>query len=113
MKKLGLDSIHLIKDAAGSDIISITQDVAAGRAELLQLDDVTLVTRVEDYPEGREVVIVCAQGKGLARQAQRLIDAARRIGAKSIRFHTSDPNLGRAARRWGYQEVQRIYKKVI
>lgn len=113
MKKLGIEFIHLIAEAAGDDIISITQQVADGTAELLLLDDVAVVTRVENYPEGREVVIVCAQGKGLARQTQRLIDAAARIGAKSIRFHTSDPRMGSAARRWGYTEVQRIYRRVI
>lgn len=113
MKKLGVEHAFLIKRAAGSDFVSIAKDIADGRAELLQLGDVALVMRVEDYPEGREVVIVCAEGKGLAQHMQRLIDAAARIGAKSVRFHTSDPRLGQAARRWGYKEAQRIYRKVI
>lgn len=113
MKKLGIAHAHLVADAAGADLISVTQQIADGRAELYLLGEVAVVLRVDVFPEGKELVIVCAQGEGLAKHMKRITDAAALIGAKSVRFHTDNPRLGEAARRWGYKEVQRVYQKVI
>lgn len=113
MIKLGIESMHLVAKAAGADLLSIQQDVASGAAELVLLDKCAFVFRVEDTAEGREMVVVCAQGKGLASHCQKLLKAATRIGAKSIRFHTANHKLGAAMRRWGAQEVQRVYKVAV
>lgn len=113
MIKLGIDKMHLVENAAGDALISITQDVADGRAELILLDDCAFVFRVEQYVGSRQMVVVCAEGKNLARHCQRLIDAAKRIGADSIRFHTNNKKLGHIMRRWGAVEVETVYKVAV
>ena len=102
--------------ACGDHVASIAKQVQDGVSHLYhlksELSDVWVVTRGEEFPEGKELVIVCVGGEGMEQVGQFLIDNARALGFDCIRYHASNPATHRLYNRYGFGgvEVERVYK---
>lgn len=96
----------------GDDELELEREVADGLAHCWRLEDGSayLLTRLEIAPQGDELVIICAKGRGVADAMPAIQQRARELGIGSIRFHTPTPALGRLAGRYGFAEVERVYR---
>lgn len=101
---------HNIALAAGDDFDAIKAEIQQGSAELYQFERCFFVFRIEHYPDKREFVVVAAQGESLAKHCPEILKKATELQCDAIRFHTKNPKLGQAMRRWGAVEAERIYK---
>ncbi len=84
----------------------IKQDVVTGRAFCWRVGSVAMIAR----REGAELVIMCIAGAGLQEVAPVIIEAARRAGCKTIRFHTHRPAMGRLLRPFGFELSETIFR---
>lgn len=102
--------------ACGDHVATIAQEVQDGISHLYHLEgdqtDVWAVTRGDEFPDGKELVVVCVGGDGMEQVGQFLIDNARALGFDCIRYHASNPATHRLYRRYGFGgvEVERVYK---
>lgn len=105
-----------IAQAAGADLPLIRGQVKAGEADLYRLEsdqtDLLVVARGESTVTGKELVIVCVQGRGMKDAGPVLIEAAKREGFESIRYHCENPAVQRLYQRYGFAgyEAERVYK---
>lgn len=90
----------------------IAEEHAAGEVQVWSIDDgrCYLCTRAERTADGRELVIVAAEGRGLVACWPFIAQRAAALGFDSIRFHATNPAMGRMARAHGFVEVERVYK---
>lgn len=101
--------------ACGADLKTIRNQVQDGVSHLYKFAskdaDLLVVTRGEETPSGKELVIVCVAGQGMKDAGQLLIDNARRLGFDSIRYHASAAT-HRLYSGYGFGgvEVERVYK---
>lgn len=104
-----------LKKACGDDLEIIRNEVQDGVSHLYQIEsentDLIVITRGEETPAGKELVIVCVAGHGMKDAGQLLIDNARRLGFDSIRYHANEAT-NRLYRGYGFGgvEVERVYK---
>lgn len=93
----------------GDDRDSIVEGVTAGRLELWEVDGgkIWMVTCVED---GRELIVCCLQGRGLAKVAEILWRAIQQQGLQGARWFTQRPALGRALRRYPVKLLGHVYR---
>lgn len=105
-----------IAQAAGADLPLIRDQVKAGEADLYRLEsdqtDLLVVARGESNVTGKELVIVCVQGRGMKDAGPALIEAAKRQEFESIRYHCENPAVQRLYQRYGFAgyEAERVYK---
>lgn len=101
--------------ACGDSFKTIRNEVQDGICHLYRLEgqetEVLIVTRGEETPDGKELVIVCAAGHGMKEAGQLLIDNARSLGFDCIRYHGSEAT-HRLYSGYGFggHEVERVYK---
>lgn len=97
-----------LAQSAGDDLKDIARLIVTGQAECWRVNDgeTYLVTRIIQD----ELVLVCAEGRNLVPVGHYLTAQARRLGLKSIRFHTQRPGLARLLRAFKPVEVERIYR---
>ena len=105
-----------LKKACGEDVKVVAQEVREGISHLYQIVgnavDLLVVTRGEEYPNGKELVIECVAGIGMEQVGQFLIDNARNLGFDTIRYHCQNQAVQRLYERYGFagEEVERVYK---
>lgn len=105
-----------LKKACGDDFVTIRNQVQDGISHFYKFEsedtDLLIITRGEETPSGKELVIVCAAGEGMKEAGQVLIDNARRLGFDSIRYHASSEATHRLYSGYGFGgvEVERVYK---
>ncbi|WP_375191234.1 hypothetical protein [Marinobacter sp.] len=95
------------------EMARIRADVAAGRAQLWRLDDLTretyLVTRVERHPNGeRELVLVVCQGSDADVIIPWCMQLAEDCGIKRLRAHIERPGLVRKFERHGWSKKETV-----
>jgi hypothetical protein len=104
-----------LKKACSDDIETIRNQVQDGVSQLYKFEsddtDLLVVTRGEETPSGKELVIVCVAGQGMKDAGQILIDNASRLGFDSIRYHANEAT-HRLYSGYGFggAEVERVYK---
>ncbi|WP_159287762.1 hypothetical protein [Zhongshania aliphaticivorans] len=84
-----VDSV--LSSAFGNDRDIIREEVEKGFAQCWEIGQAAVITRREDS----ELVVVCMAGKGAVRAGEVIVQAAKKSGCKTIRFHTERPALGR------------------
>lgn len=104
---------HVIRHAAGAALQDIQAEIEKGSAELYRFDDCFFCFRVEQYQSSKELVVIAAEGENLLKHCQAILNKAKELGCSAVRFHTSQPKLGRAMRRYNAQEVERVYKVIL
>jgi len=92
--------------AAGPDLKEIGCQVEQGESECWRvLGRGYIVSRLEVTEQGKELVIVAAQG----RNGLPVLDAFERIGkangAESVRIHSERPGMGRYLKSKGYKKI--------
>jgi hypothetical protein len=100
-QKRNVNDIHLIKSAARGDSQEIAAEIALGGAEFFTLGNCHFVTRTEQTPRGKELVIVCAQGKTLRPPLRKIINLAVAQQYDSLRWHPATKRSGAALARIG------------
>lgn len=97
-----------IGTAAGDDLTGILDEIRQGIAEAWRVDEgaAWLVTRIE----GRELVVVCFEGRDLLRLTRDLFTVARQQGLETIRAHAKHRGIFRMFRMLGAQEAERVYR---
>lgn len=101
-----------IARAAGDDLPGILEEIRQGIAEGWRVNggEAWMVTRIEHTPHGRELVVVCFEGRNLAGITPQIIERARVAGMASVRAHTNRPGCARIYERSGAVEVERVYR---
>lgn len=82
---------------------TLEREVLTGNSQLWSVagNRLLVVTRIEVKQGVKELVIVAAAGRGLARTTSAIYDLAASSGAKTIRFHTFHPErLANAMQYW-------------
>lgn len=101
---------HVIRHAAGAALPDIRAEIEKGSAELYRFDDCFFCFRIEQYQQHKEFVVVAAEGREVAKHCRAIVKKASEMGCECVRFHTSSEKLGRAMRRFGAVEAERVYK---
>lgn len=108
------DIARQLMRACGDDIADIADDVMSGRAELFEVQKKGyVVLRLEQLVNGKELVIVAGEGRGLREVMPVLIDIGINNGANSIRLHTQRKGIEKMAGRFGFLRDEVVMKKVI
>ena len=109
------EQIALVSKAAGTDAAEIAAEVADGLAEFFSLGSCHFVLRHEVTTRGKELVVVCAEGKQLRSPLRAIIAKARAMGFDCIRYHPKNQLAGLALARIAgvsvrlYQEAETHY----
>lgn len=81
----------------------VRREVILNKALLLMAGDRShVVFRVEN---GTELVVLCYQGENLKEFSETMISESKKIGLRSIRFHTRRPGMRRVMSRFGFKYV--------
>lgn len=101
-----------IQRAAGIDLPDILREIRQGISEAWRVNDgaAWMVTRIERTQAGKELVIVCLEGRGFDVIAPGIIELAKRGGFQSIRAHAQRRGLFRMYERHGLTEAERVYR---
>tara|TARA_R110001606_G_scaffold253423_3_gene401176 strand:+ start:3871 stop:4230 length:360 start_codon:yes stop_codon:yes gene_type:complete len=93
MRFCGSGELCKVNRAIGSpdDFLHIKNEIESGRARFISVMGTYFVLRVDS--DG--LVVVCAQGKNIAKSSAVIIKLAKKLGVKSIFFHTKRPALAR------------------
>lgn len=76
----------------GNDAPVLRSEVQAGRSELHRIDGNSyMITRLE----GDRLIVPCFIGENLKQVAAAIYAAAKKVGCRSIQFHTERPGLQR------------------
>ena len=116
MKKWSANTPNDLRGSCMEDVELIRSDVEKGLAHLYQIVDkgvsVWAVTRTEAINGGTELVVMCVGGKGMKKAGKALINAAKRNGFISIRYHSRNEAIPRLYSMYGFmgQEVERVYR---
>lgn len=86
-QRLSASDMHLISQAAGSDLNYLAAELNRGGCEFFKCGGCAVLVRTEQTDRGRELVICCVEGKGLKPALQRVITDARKQGFESLRYH--------------------------
>lgn len=99
-----------VSTAAGQDWRLIAEEIDSGSCEAWRVNagEAFMVTRIEHRTN--ELVVVCFEGRGLRAVADAIMEQAKHIGCRSIRFHTGRPALGKMMQRFGFDELERVYR---
>lgn len=111
MKRLSAEQALSCCDiAVGNDGDIIKAELISGISEAWQINNITFITRIEKNSTGKELVVVCSQGSGLAKAAKVLRKAAIAAGCNTARFHTSRPAQQRLLAQFNFIELERVYQ---
>jgi hypothetical protein len=94
----------------GDDRAQVLAEIAEGRAELWRIEGHGYaITRIEVYPDHRELVIVAAVGEKVREAAAAFAAWADANGIDRIRFHTARPALGRLLAPLGFELSEYVF----
>lgn len=101
-----------LRDTLRDDGPELARQVNEGIAELYLIDGETyMLTRVDAVEGGpRELVVCCMQGRNVRQITPWIIDLAAANGIDSIRYHTQRPALQRMVAKFGFRELERVYR---
>lgn len=105
-----IKNFHKVARAAGADFHALRERVKNGEAEFFKLGRCHFVTCEEVSASGRELVVLCAEGKGVKQSASVLYDLARKGRFDSIRFHTKHKGISRLISHLPFKPVETVYK---
>jgi len=93
-----------------SDIDVIRKMLNEKRAEAFLIGQCCFITRFETTNNNKELVVMCAQGKGLNSSGDILRAIAKKHGCTTARMHTNRPALQRLAAQFGWVQHEIIFK---
>ncbi len=97
-----------LKISMGEDAAYFKQAIETGECKAWRLNHgkAYMITR----EEGAELVVCCLEGSGIHQVAPLIINIAKNAGFKGIRYHSKRAGMGRILQRYGFEEVERVYK---
>ena len=95
-----------LQETFEGDEQDIKADVLAGIAECWEVGSAALIARMD----GQELVLMCLAGSDLKEIAPAIMQAARKAGATTMRFHTKRQALGRLLRVFGFEQSEVIFR---
>lgn len=93
------NELFLVKKSVGNDAAILRHQIKKRIAEFFSLDRCHYVTRAEITTRGKELVICCAEGKGLKDTVRALIANAAKLGFDYVRYHPKTARAGAAMAR--------------
>jgi hypothetical protein len=91
--------IDLIKRASRGALFDVQQEVETNEAEFFSLGPCHFVVRSEQTIRGKELVIICMEGKDMFPAMKTLIKNAINQGFDCIRYHPATKKSGKALAR--------------
>lgn len=105
-----------LQKSAGDDLAIIKRMVQENSAQLYQLrSDKTDLLMVARASGADELVVMCLEGSGLKDAGVAIIEAAKKQGFKTIRYHTASKAIQRLNKLFGFagDEVERVYRYTV
>lgn len=103
------DYLHiLVRRSVGNDAALLRSQIQRKKAEFFSLDNCHFVTRSEITTRGKELVICCAEGKGLKGPVRALIANAKKLGFEFLRYHPKSRAAGLAMARVAGVKVSEV-----
>ena len=92
----------------GGDGVLLAEDIEEKKAQLWECDggDAYMITRIDRH----DLVICCYEGKNVKHMMPHMIDAARKEGLKTVRFHTKRPALARLLKDYKPELSEYVFK---
>lgn len=84
----------------------IVEDVTQGNSEFFSIGRCYFVT----FAQGSELVIQCAEGRGLAQSALILKELATKAGYKTVRIHVFNQGIRRILHKLLFEQAETIYR---
>jgi len=106
-------AMSLCAHSLDDDAVIIEQDLNNQQAQAFMIGECCFIVRTESIGEHKELVIMCAEGKGAIEAINTLTHVAKLNGCTSARFHTKRPILQRLAKRLGWLQHEVVFKKSI
>jgi len=97
-------------NAAMGELDYIKSQVEQGNFEFFRIDECFFVTTAEDTHQGRELVIVCAEGQGLAQASKILQQRAKAAGFATVRIHAFRRGMRRLLKQFDFKEAETVYR---
>jgi len=96
--------------ALGDDLRVMRDEVESNRAQLWKVHGYGfLVTRIESDCNGKTLVLVAAEGRGIDAITPVLIDVAKANGIGFLRVHSARKGMGRILKKHGYRYLETVY----
>lgn len=99
-----------VRRAARDGAKYILSQILAGRFEFFRIGQCYFVTTAEHYDDGKQLVVVCCEGKGLSKAAKVLRTAAKNNGFSSVRIHAFSKGIVKILRAHDFKEQETVYK---
>jgi len=97
-----------------NEAAELERQAESGRVQCWMVDrSGILLTRLECIGDARELVLVAAKGDAGPNTWDALRWLARRVGAASMRAHSSRKGMGRYLGRQGFQVAETVYRAYI
>ncbi|GAA5133128.1 hypothetical protein [Thalassotalea piscium] len=106
-------ALELCKRSLGSDKSEIETMLNKKLAEAFSIAECAFITRFDQLSTHKELVVMCAEGKGLNKSSRMLKRLAKLHGCKTARMHTKRPALQRLMREFGWVQSEIIFKMEI
>lgn len=106
-------ALTLCARSLGEDKNSIRNDLNNLKAEAFIIGQCCFITRFETTDNNKELIVMCAEGKGLNQAGSVLKKIAKAKGCNSARMHTKRPALQRLAKKFGWIQKEIIFTTVI
>lgn len=102
-----------LKNALGHYLGFVAAEVKAGDASLWRVPGHGyLVTRLETFNDGKELVLVAFEGKNVGEVVKHVTAICKnQPDIKKIRFHTAHPEnvVSRLVNKWGFKREETVY----
>ena len=106
-------ALSLCARSLGDDLDVIKSMLTEKKAEAFLIDKCCFITRFETVGDHKELVVMCAEGKGLNAAGDVLRVMAKNHGCTTARMHTQRPALQKLASQFGWVQHEIIFKMEI
>ena len=106
-------ALKLCARSLGDDLEVIRLELINKTAEAFLIEQCCFITRFETVGDHKELVVMCAEGKGLNDAGEVLRSMAKSHGCTTARMHTQRPALQKLASQFGWVQHEIIFKMEI
>ncbi|WP_286269528.1 hypothetical protein [Thalassotalea hakodatensis] len=102
-------ALKLCSKSVRYDVEAIRKSLEAKKAEAFLIGDCCFITRFEHYENEKELIVMCAEGKGLVKAGRTLKKLAKQHNCTSARMHTHRKGMERLAAEFGWVQLEVVY----
>jgi len=102
-------ALKLCAQSVRYDLAEIRDLLNAKQAEAFLIGDCCFITRFEQHENEKELIVMCAEGKGLLTAGRILQKLAKQHHCTSARMHTHRKGMQRLAAEFCWQQREVVY----